>query len=138
MFLLTSSNFIICYFFLSSRSSYFSLISFFFFFNDTATTEIYTLSLHDALPISSPQKARVWKPPRSWSSRIACCWLPTRSASTSSPAQIKPCGCPDGSLRLCNAGPWLAMAQTNKRIQAPLSYAVIVLFAPLHLRCHSS
>src|SRR2546430_3725309 len=29
---------------------------FFFFFNDTATTEIYTLSLHDALPIS-PRKA---------------------------------------------------------------------------------
>src|SRR3954469_26078210 len=29
-----------------------SLVSvFFFFFNDTATTEIYTLSLHDALPI---------------------------------------------------------------------------------------
>src|SRR2546430_12122130 len=28
-----------------------SLIFFFFFFNDTATTEIYTLSLHDALPI---------------------------------------------------------------------------------------
>src|ERR1051325_12124493 len=33
----------------------YSLVSlhFFFFFNDTATTEIYTLSLHDALPISS-------------------------------------------------------------------------------------
>src|SRR3989442_5530184 len=29
-----------------------SPIFFFFFFNDTATTEIYTLSLHDALPIS--------------------------------------------------------------------------------------
>src|SRR5256885_7466384 len=28
------------------------ITSFFFFFNDTATTEIYTLSLHDALPIS--------------------------------------------------------------------------------------
>src|SRR5256886_7271997 len=27
-------------------------VIFFFFFNDTATTEIYTLSLHDALPIS--------------------------------------------------------------------------------------
>src|SRR3712207_9195612 len=27
------------------------LVSSFFFFNDTATTEIYTLSLHDALPI---------------------------------------------------------------------------------------
>src|SRR6266550_9109184 len=29
------------------------LFFFFFFFNDTATTEIYTLSLHDALPIRS-------------------------------------------------------------------------------------
>src|SRR3712207_7307274 len=28
------------------------IFEFFFFFNDTATTEIYTLSLHDALPIS--------------------------------------------------------------------------------------
>src|ERR1039458_9605036 len=31
-----------------------TLVVFFFFFNDTATTEIYTLSLHDALPISLP------------------------------------------------------------------------------------
>src|SRR5260370_41722911 len=30
------------------------LVLSFFFFNDTATTEIYTLSLHDALPISAP------------------------------------------------------------------------------------
>src|SRR5258705_8503509 len=29
---------------------------FFFFFNDTATTEIYTLSLHDALPISGRRR----------------------------------------------------------------------------------
>src|SRR5690349_23990401 len=29
------------------------MLLFFFFFNDTATTEIYTLSLHDALPISN-------------------------------------------------------------------------------------
>src|SRR5438270_12485740 len=29
---------------------------FLFFFNDTATTEIYTLSLHDALPISMSQR----------------------------------------------------------------------------------
>src|SRR5258708_29093505 len=34
--------------FLQIRRDYFSI---FFFFNDTATTEIYTLSLHDALPI---------------------------------------------------------------------------------------
>src|SRR2546426_7253864 len=34
-------------------------MSFFFFFNDTATTEIYTLSLHDALPIyAEPQSGR--------------------------------------------------------------------------------
>src|SRR5258708_37255053 len=31
----------------------------FFFFNDTATTEIYTLSLHDALPISKKPRALI-------------------------------------------------------------------------------
>src|SRR5476649_3004018 len=36
-------------FFIMSREHCFPVI--FFFFNDTATTEIYTLSLHDALPI---------------------------------------------------------------------------------------
>src|SRR2546430_9501609 len=35
----------------------YSLFSLFFFFNDTATTEIYTLSLHDALPISHVVRA---------------------------------------------------------------------------------
>src|SRR5439155_24011596 len=39
-------SYISCY----TRSAHTHLI--FFFFNDTATTEIYTLSLHDALPIS--------------------------------------------------------------------------------------
>src|SRR5256885_8711148 len=49
------------------------LISLFFFFNDTATTEIYTLSLHDALPISpsshlvGPRGAR-----RSATNRLWC------------------------------------------------------------------
>src|SRR3712207_7767183 len=33
-----------------------------FFFNDTATTEIYTLSLHDALPISSPPASPAARP----------------------------------------------------------------------------
>src|SRR5574340_1436446 len=38
----------------------------FFFFNDTATTEIYTLSLHDALPIStSRQRSSAPRPRRS-------------------------------------------------------------------------
>src|SRR6266853_6442828 len=35
----------------------FLLCYFFFFFNDTAPTEIYTLSLHDALPIFQPEDA---------------------------------------------------------------------------------
>src|SRR5256885_16081767 len=39
---------------------------FFFFFNDTATTEIYTLSLHDALPISSPLASRWPTMPSPW------------------------------------------------------------------------
>src|SRR5206468_11991340 len=38
-----------CYLFFTSVTS--TLYFTFFFFNDTATTEIYTLSLHDALPI---------------------------------------------------------------------------------------
>src|SRR2546430_6832935 len=36
------------------------LIFFFFFFNDTATTEIYTLSLHDALPILRRSRPAPW------------------------------------------------------------------------------
>src|SRR5438034_7889677 len=50
--------------FLSSLS-YLHFIRF-FFFNDTTTTEIYTLSLHDALPISCPcegRSPRRWCPP---------------------------------------------------------------------------
>src|SRR2546427_4452603 len=38
---------------ISFFNTFVCFFSFFFFFNDTATTEIYTLSLHDALPISS-------------------------------------------------------------------------------------
>src|ERR1017187_11017541 len=37
-----------------------SFVVFFFFFNDTATTEIYTLSLHDALPISLREPNGEW------------------------------------------------------------------------------
>src|SRR5215208_8340540 len=56
------------------------LVSFvlFFFFNDTATTEIYTLSLHDALPISAPPAT---------SARLAptrrCCSTPRSEEHTS-------------------------------------------------------
>src|SRR2546426_1416032 len=54
---------------------------FFFFFNDTATTEIYTLSLHDALPIST----RRWELRAARAPGTACCSTfairPTRGAS---------------------------------------------------------
>src|SRR2546425_6749644 len=43
-------------------------IFFFFFFNDTATTEIYTLSLHDALPILDALRVH----PRPRSERRVC------------------------------------------------------------------
>src|SRR2546422_2248547 len=46
--------------------SLFPLSFLLFFFNDTATTEIYTLSLHDALPISPTPRAprSPWRPSR--------------------------------------------------------------------------
>src|SRR2546425_3963006 len=43
---------------LYTSTMYSSSLFFFFFFNDTATTEIYTLSLHDALPILIPGLVR--------------------------------------------------------------------------------
>src|SRR3712207_7034451 len=57
---------------------------FYFFFNDTATTEIYTLSLHDALPISSA--ARAWstgrnKPARHATGRGSCPSFPDARAA---------------------------------------------------------
>src|SRR5258707_6946339 len=57
--------------FLSVRVLSFVSFPFFFFFNDTATTEIYTLSLHDALPISLvPWLVKV-RPPRALPERLA-------------------------------------------------------------------
>src|SRR2546426_12097100 len=55
---------------------------FFFFFNDTATTEIYTLSLHDALPIS-PSRGSRGGARRSASSTATACrtkrrWISSR------------------------------------------------------------
>src|SRR2546425_608587 len=47
---LQSLAYLVCRLLLEKKNT---LISLFFFFNDTATTEIYTLSLHDALPIFS-------------------------------------------------------------------------------------
>src|SRR5215468_10457462 len=61
-------------------------LSYFFFFNDTATTEIYTLSLHDALPISKPGRT-----PAAWSSsREAAALLSTIGLSAPSRLRRRP------------------------------------------------
>src|SRR3712207_9338545 len=60
----------------------------FFFFNDTATTEIYTLSLHDALPISWQARRRhatgaTWRPAaRRGPARCGPAWNPGDRKST--------------------------------------------------------
>src|ERR671920_2403030 len=56
-----------------------TIIYIFFFFNDTATTEIYTLSLHDALPIS----------PSSGSPGAAARTVPPAAARTAAPAAVR-------------------------------------------------
>src|SRR6185295_1820923 len=87
---------------------FFTLYFFFFlfFFNDTATTEIYTLSLHDALPISTgarpSPRTRRWP----WAS-------PPTARAPSSPSRTAAAPCPtktsadprshDGDVRLGRA-----------------------------------
>src|SRR2546426_4599912 len=67
---------------------YYTYISSFFFFNDTATTEIYTLSLHDALPICSTT-ARASRSTTSPSRRCRSkrCWSIFCASATRSPGR---------------------------------------------------
>src|SRR3712207_7573562 len=65
---------------------------YFFFFNDTATTEIYTLSLHDALPIFPPvqlhaEAAGASTQPASTSSRAASSPVVQRRTGPASPGR---------------------------------------------------
>src|SRR5690606_41295879 len=63
---------------------------FFFFFHDTATTEIYTLSLHDALPIYS--QAVPWVTSGRWKFTTSSWALSTSSRVASSPRRRIPVG----------------------------------------------
>src|SRR3712207_8677790 len=60
------------------------LLLYFFFFNDPATTEIYTLSLHDALPIWPPKRSPPPSPPTHPSSSTSPAAPSTTSGSTPS------------------------------------------------------
>src|SRR5258708_24493864 len=71
--------------------------SFLFFFNDTATTEIYTLSLHDALPIYGMPVCSTNKMPlRAASSLTASLRAPPLAEGTK--AGIRGCSCRHSSL----------------------------------------
>src|SRR5216683_8351903 len=77
-----------------------SLLS--FFFNDTATSEIYTLSLHDALPIS-PVRSAGSQPAARWRSTTAT--PPARSEEHTSELQSR-------SALVCR----LLLEKKNKRV----------------------
>src|SRR3712207_7785653 len=89
-----------------------------FFFNDTATTEIYTLSLHDALPISSA----IWRLVRP----------PATRAATSRSRGLRPRSSPDGARGLAEVvREWCASTdRKSTRLNsshANISYAVFCL-----------
>src|SRR2546430_8376320 len=88
---------------------------FFFFFNDTATTEIYTLSLHDALPI--------------WCRRGRACLLDGAGSSRSGrPKPRQSVRCPAGGG--CGVSGGLRRDRKSTRLNSShsqISYAVFCL-----------
>src|SRR3712207_8563915 len=87
----------------------------FFFFNDTATTEIYTLSLHDALPILFEPSMRMQSAfCRSWRLLVA----PPLPYVMPRP----------GTVELCHIRAWLDRKSTRlNSSHANISYAVFCL-----------
>src|ERR1039457_7734658 len=58
------------------------------FFNDTATTEIYTLSLHDALPISTIFSTAKFSRTKSWPDRPRLCRSEEHTSELQSPCNL--------------------------------------------------
>src|SRR2546426_2229266 len=85
--MLTHLSFVVSFFLLP-----FSLSFLFFFFNDTATTEIYTLSLHDALPISSACARTRRRPTLRYSWSCSCSSPPATGRSEEHTSELQsPC-----------------------------------------------
>src|SRR5258707_15711533 len=78
----------------------------FFFFNETATTEIYPLPLHDALPIWVPQRGRSSRRRSSGRTRHPASRPPRRSQAANVAAAVKP----DAEYGLTTDGGWNALA----------------------------
>src|SRR2546422_4744448 len=91
----------------------------FFFFNDTATTEIYTLSLHDALPISGHDRRRLVRP----GDRQCSVGLRTlRDRDDAWRRRANPAG-----LRICSATPGDRKSTRLNSSHGYISYAVFCL-----------
>src|SRR5438105_12859325 len=108
---------------LSSRSV--SSLYFLFFFNDTATPEIYTLSLHVALPISSSRES-----PRPWPAGPPV--PPCRVARVNRVLTAEPLRLDRKSTRLNSSHEWISYAvfclkkknhYSQKRKREPCTYS---------------
>src|SRR6266702_8787911 len=128
MHLLTSYD-IISFFYFSI-----SFFFFFFFFNDTATTEIHTLSLHDALPIWLPYEPARAQP--SAGSATACASVHTHVEVPQGSAPIdRPWPNPARCIHPSRAPD----ADTRGRVRSPASVGLpAVSCAKIHVLCARS
>src|SRR3712207_6978655 len=90
----------------------------FFFFNDTATTEIYTLSLHDALPISAPL-------PGNSAPHVPS--VVGHTPTTAPPAAVSPVPWPGGTPTRPGIAPKDRKSTRLNSSHANISYAVFCL-----------
>src|SRR2546426_6473305 len=107
----------------------------FFFFNDTATTEIYTLSLHDALPI-------YWWP-MSYSSLTGLVYIPTTDRRAGTKAAVEAGEGGEGLFgRLIGWDPVTRSEEHTSELQSPCNLVCRLLLekkkkqpcSPLHLQ----
>src|SRR3712207_6860772 len=91
-----------------------------FFFNDTATTEIYTLSLHDALPISHAERAALAERDRGGQARLDEELQPAAADAHRLAGELR------GRPRLCRPARDRKSTRLNSS-HANISYAVFCL-----------